>query len=98
MANLNVTYQDMEDAAGRLVNGQHEIEAKLSELKRLIDGLVAAGYVTDRSSKAFDSSYAEFNDGATKTIGGLEGMSSFLKNAAHALSDTDSQLANSLGK
>ena len=98
MANLNVTYQDMEDAAGRLTNGQNEIESKLSELKSLVDSLVSGGYVTDKSSKAFDASYAEFNDGATKTIAGLEGMSGFLKAAAQALGDTDTQLANSLGR
>lgn len=98
MANLNVTYQDMEDAAGRLTNGQHEIESKLGELKALVESLVAGGYVTDRSSKAFEASYREFNDGAIKVIGGLEGMSGFLKGAAQALGDTDSQLANSLSK
>lgn len=98
MANLNVTYQDMEDAAGRLTNGQNDIESKLTELKALVDSLVSGGYVTDKSSKAFDSSYAEFNDGATKTIAGLEGMSGFLKAAATALADTDSQLASSLSK
>lgn len=98
MANLNVTYQDMEDAATRLSNGQHDIETKLGELKQLVDGLVNGGYVTDKSSKAFDSSYAEFNDGATKTIAGLEGMSGFLKSAAQALGDTDQQLASTLNK
>lgn len=98
MPNLNVTYQDMEDAAGRLTNGQHDIESKLTQLKSLVDSLVSGGYVTDKSSKAFDSSYAEFNDGATKTIAGLEGMSGFLKSAATALGDTDSQLASSLNK
>jgi WXG100 family type VII secretion target len=98
MANLNVTFQDMEDAAGRLTNGQHDIEGKLTELKSLVDSLVSGGYVTDKSSKAFDSSYAEFNDGATKTIAGLEGMSGFLKSAAQALGDTDTQLASSLNK
>lgn len=98
MANLNVTYQDMEDAAGRLTNGQHDIETKLGELKSLVDSLVNGGYVTDKSSKAFDAAYAEFNDGATKTIAGLEGMSGFLKSAAQALGDTDSQLASALNK
>jgi WXG100 family type VII secretion target len=98
MANLNVTYQDMEDAAGRITNGQHEIETKLTQLKQLVDGLVNGGYVTDKSSKAFDSSYVQFNDGATKTIAGLEGMSGFLKKAAQALGDTDQQLASALNK
>jgi WXG100 family type VII secretion target len=98
MANLNVTYGDMQDGARRLTNGQQDIEAKLTELQSLVQSLVADGYVTDKSSKAFDAAYTEFNDGATKTIAGLEGMSSFLNQAASAMSDTDTQLASALSK
>lgn len=98
MPNLNVTYQDMRDAATRLSSGQQDIEAKLRELKSQVDQLVSDGYVTDKSSKAFDSSYQEFNDGATKTIEGLEGMSKYLTTAADALQDTDTQLASALQK
>jgi WXG100 family type VII secretion target len=98
MTNLNVTYQDMRDAATKLTGGKHDIETKLRELKSLVDSLVNGGYVTDKSSKAFDSSYTEFNDGVTKTIEGLEGMSDYLNKAADALEDTDSQLANAIKK
>lgn len=98
MANLSVTFQDMEDGANRLTNGQHDIEAKLTELKALVHSLVTGGYVTDKSSKAFDIAYYEFNDGAGKAIHGLESMSGFLKSAATALGDTDQQLASSLSK
>ena len=98
MANLNVTYGDMQDGARRLQNGQQDIEAKLTELQSLVQSLVAEGYVTDKSSKAFDAAYSEFNDGATKTIAGLEGMSSFLNQAATAMQDTDTALASALSK
>ena len=53
MANVNVTYQQMEDAAGRLLNGRTEIDGMLGQLKSLVDQLVAEGYVTDSSSKSF---------------------------------------------
>lgn len=96
MANLNVTYGDMQDAASRLANGQQEINTQLSRLKSLVDSLVSGGYVTDQSSIAFGSSYQEFNDGATKTIAGLEGMSTYLNKAAEALQQTDADLANAL--
>lgn len=96
MANLNVTYTDMEDAATRLTSGQQDMEAKLVELKALVESLVAGGYVTDKSSVAFRDSYELFNKGASETIKGLEGMSGFLKSAATALGDTDAQLASAL--
>ncbi|MDQ1577249.1 MAG: hypothetical protein QOH55_2399 [Microbacteriaceae bacterium] len=96
MPNLNVTYQDMRDAANRLTNGEQEINTQLGQLKSLVDSLVSGGYVTDQSSVAFETSYNEFNDGATKTIAGLEGMSSYLNKAADALQQTDTDLANAL--
>ena len=85
MPNLNVTYGEMQDAATRLVNGEQDITSKLRELKALVDSLISGGYVTDQSSVAFGSSYQEFNDGATKTIEGLEGMSMYLNKAAATL-------------
>lgn len=98
MPNMNVTYQDMHDAASRLGQGEDDINSKLTQLKSLVDSLVSGGYVTDKSSVAFNNSYQEFNDGATKTISGLSGMAQYLNKAAQALEQTDSDLANSLKK
>jgi WXG100 family type VII secretion target len=96
MANVNVTFQQMEDAATKLNNGRVEIDNMLGQLKNLIDGLVGDGYVTDSSSKAFQSSYETFTHGAKETISGLEGMAGYLKTAAQTFQDADSQLANAL--
>jgi WXG100 family type VII secretion target len=98
MANLNVTYEDMRQAATQLKNGKEEISQKLSELKKLVVSLVQGGYVTDQSSKQFDHSYDEFNTGATKAIEGLEGMGSYLSSAADAFRQADEQLAQALNK
>ena len=96
MANVNVTYDDLRNQASQLRNGQKAIEDQLSQLKSQIDNLVSSGYVTDKSSKAFQSSYHEFNTGITKTLQGLEGMSKFLKGAATQMQHVDEQLASSL--
>ncbi|GAA0288872.1 WXG100 family type VII secretion target [Kineococcus aurantiacus] len=98
MANLNVTYDDMSSAATNLEHGKSEIADKLARLKALVDSLVSGGYVTDRSSVAFKDSYDEFNTGITQVLEGLSGMSGYLRTAAQTLSDTDSQLAASLGR
>ena len=98
MANVNVTYQQMEDAAGRLNNGRAEIDSMLGQLKSLVDQLVSEGYVTDSSSKSFQSSYDEFTTGAKNTIAGLEGMSQYLNQAAATFRDADTQLASALGR
>jgi WXG100 family type VII secretion target len=95
-ANLNVTYHEMSDAAARLRGGQQQIESQLQSLKQLIDSLVHGGYVTDTSSKSFDASYSDFNDGARRAIHGLEGMGHYLDRAAQTFQEADQQLAAAL--
>jgi WXG100 family type VII secretion target len=94
--NVNVTYADMQSAANQLRAGENQIEGDLAKLKKLVDNLVASGYVTDSSSKQFETSYTEFNTGATKMIQGLNGMSQYLDAAAKAFHETDTQLAAAL--
>ena len=96
MPNLNVTYGEMQSAARQLQAGEQTIEGDLARLKRLVDNLVAGGYVTDASSKRFEASYTEFNTGATKMIQGLNGMGQYLDAAVKAFAETDTQLAASL--
>jgi WXG100 family type VII secretion target len=96
VANVNVTYAEMQSAANQLRSGEAQIEGDLAKLKKLVDSLVAGGYVTDTSSKQFESSYTEFNTGATKMIQGLNGMGQFLDAAAKAFHETDTQLASAL--
>jgi WXG100 family type VII secretion target len=96
VANLNVTYGDMQTAAGQLRSGENQINSDLARLKKLIDNLVASGYATDSSSRQFQASYEEFNSGATKMIAGLTGMGQYLDTAAKAFHETDTQLASAL--
>jgi WXG100 family type VII secretion target len=97
MANVNVTYDQMQDAATKLTNGQHEITNQLQKLQSFVQCLVQDGYVTDRSSKAFDHSYQEFNKGATQTIEGITGLAKFLQQAADAFRQADESLAHGIG-
>jgi WXG100 family type VII secretion target len=94
--NVNVTYAEMQAAARQLQAGEQTISGDLTRLKRLVDQLVAGGYVTDSSSKHFQASYEQFNTGATRMIQGLTGMGQYLDAAVKAFTDTDTQLAASL--
>lgn len=98
MANVNVTYQQMQDAASRLSNGRAEIDQQLATLKNLVDTLVSEGYVTDASSKQFQASYEEFNTGANNMIAGLDGMANYLNTAARTFQEADTQLASALNR
>lgn len=98
MANVNVTYQQLQDQATKLANGRTEIENQLNSLKNQVDALVSEGFVTDSASKSFQTSYESFTKGAAETIRGLDGMSTYLKTAAQTFQDADQQLASALNQ
>ena len=96
MANVNATYSDMTDVAGRLITGKEDLNAKLVELQAAVDALVESGFVTDSASGAFQTSYQGFTTGLTQAVSGLDGMSSFLTGAAEALGNVDTELGNAI--
>jgi WXG100 family type VII secretion target len=96
MASINLTYADMQSAAQQLQSGEAQIQADLSRLNSLIQSLVTDGYVTQTSSKQYEAAYTQFNQGATQTIDGLNGLSQFLQAAINAFTDTDTGLASSI--
>jgi WXG100 family type VII secretion target len=96
MADVNVSYEQMEAAAQRLTSGHEEITSQLTSLKSMVDELVQSGFVTDSASRSFESAYTEFNNGVTQTIEGLDGMSRFLTAAARSFQDEDRRLSGLL--
>ncbi len=96
MANLNVTYGAMRDAATRLTAGQDEITTRLNELRVFIESLISSGFVTDQASVAFGESYRQFTQGATDTVSALTNLGQYLRQAAQTLEDADAQLAAGL--
>ena len=97
MANVHVDYQQLQTSSAQLAAGQQEVESQLQKLKSMIDGLVSSGFVTDQASGRFQQSYEQWNTGARNVIGGLNGMSSFLKNAMAQHQSLDQQLGQSAG-
>ncbi|WP_378146928.1 WXG100 family type VII secretion target [Cnuibacter sp. UC19_7] len=98
MANLNVTYEEMDDAARRLENGRDQMTTILTELSNLIDGLVASGFQTQSASGQFEQTYQEFTNGTKQAVNGLTGLSQFLRGATQAMQRTDEELAKAIRK
>ena len=97
MANLNVSYADMQNEASALRNGQNEITQQLNSLRNRINNLVTNGFVTDSASGAFQQMYENFNNGATQTISALEQIAGTLESMARTLQETDQALARQVG-
>lgn len=98
MANLHVTYADMQTAANQLTTGRADIDSKLNELKAFIDNLVSEGYITDQSSVAFQEQFTSFVTGTQSAVEALDGMAQFLQQAASTMEQTDAQLAAAIRK
>lgn len=98
MPNINVSYQELNSNADRLVAGRDEINATLTKLQSQIAALTSAGFTTDKSSGAFSDAYNRFTSGAQNTIGGLNDLAAFLRSTATTLGDVDAQLASRIGR
>ena len=94
--NINVTYEEMRDAATKLTSGKDKITSELDWLRNYIGELVRSGFVTDQASVRFNEVYGEFTTNATGMISALDGIASYLTQAAQAMQDTDAQLAAGL--
>ncbi|AJE83096.1 WXG100 family type VII secretion target [Streptomyces physcomitrii] len=90
---LDVTYQDMRDAAKHVVKEKDKLKEKLDGLRKYIANLVESGYVTKSSSKAFDENFDEMTRGAKDVLDGLDGMGDYLTNAADKFESIDEELA-----
>lgn len=96
MANVSVSYQEMQDQATKMNNARVDIESQLSAVKSQVTALVSGGFVTDAASAQFQTSYDEFNSGVSKALEGMDGMATYLNKAAETFADVDTQLANAL--
>lgn len=93
MANINVSYADMEQAGTQLGSGREEISQKLQQMQQLISSLVSSGFVTDQASGKFNDAYAEYTTSANTVIAKLSEIQTFLTQTAAAMRDMDAQIA-----
>ncbi|WP_194912030.1 WXG100 family type VII secretion target [Catenulispora rubra] len=96
MADINVTYGEMRQAAGQLTNFENQAGDVLKQAQAMITNLVNGGFVTAQASKAFDESYGNFTKGATQMLSGMTGMCDYLKQAADQMEHMDTSLANAI--
>lgn len=96
MADIHVSYQDLNDAASKLRASQQNIESELQGATSQIQTLVNGGFVTDSASGQFEQSFSEFTTGVKQVIQGLTSMGDYLQKAGETLAQVDSDLAKTL--
>ncbi len=98
MANMNVTYAEMNDTATRMRNDKADIDDKLTECKNIVNTLTGNGFVTDQASGRFNDVAGEFVTSANQAMETLDQLSQWLDKAVDAMRDMDTQLTSSLNK
>ena len=96
MSNLNVTYSDMKDAAGRLIQGKDDMTNKLVELGNVVNNLVQGGFQTDLASTSFNNTFDQFTASTTKAVEALQGLADYLNAAAETMQSTDEELSKAI--
>lgn len=93
MANIHMSYEQIEQAAAQLGQGREEIMGKLQSMEQLIDNLVSSGFVTDHASVRFNSAYKDYTVGANTVVAKISEMQSFLTQTLSVMRDLDAQIA-----
>ena len=93
MANITVSYGEIEQSAARLGAGRDEITQQLRSLQQQISALVSSGFVTDQASVRFNDAYQQYTVSANTVIEKLSEIQGFLTQTANAMRDMDAQLA-----
>jgi WXG100 family type VII secretion target len=92
MANVNVTYEEMTNAASYLTTGEDDLNQKLGSLESYINNLVSSGFVTDTASVSFQEAYQKFTMNTKSGLEALTSMATYLRNAAAKMQETDQSL------
>lgn len=93
MANITVSYDEIESAAARLGTGREDITQILQSLQGIIEGLVASGFVTDQASGRFNAAYRDYTTSANMTINKLGEIQSFMTQTSSSMREMDTQIA-----
>lgn len=98
MAEIQVSYQEMQASAQRLDAARDQITQELQGLDRMIEQLVQGAFKTESASPKFRESFSQWHTGARNAIEGMQGMSAFLNKAVSAHQQLDQSLASGTGQ
>jgi len=79
----------METAAGKLEDGQVDIETLLEDLQGVVDDLVEDGFKTEKASSNYRTNYQELTDSLKEAAQSVGAMAQWLNKTADDLRGFD---------
>lgn len=92
MAEIKVTSESLASVAGQLSSGSQSIESQLSNLKSLVEGLIAGDW-NGEASQSFNELYSQWDQAGIQLKESLQGISDLLNQAALSYEDSESAIA-----
>jgi WXG100 family type VII secretion target len=96
MADINVGYEGLQQAAGQLKSGREELDQKLQQLQSIINNLTSSEFKTQVASGKFAEFYQQWTTSARGTLESLDGMSNYLNQVMQGHEQLDQQLAGGI--
>lgn len=96
MADINVGYEGLQQAAGQLKSGREELDQKLQQLQTVINNLTSSEFKTQIASGKFSEYYQQWTTSARGALESLDGMSNYLNQVMQGHEQLDQQLAGGI--
>ena len=94
MADIKVTSESLSGVANQLASGATSIESQLSNLKSLVQGLVAGDW-GGAASQSFNELYEQWDAAGLQLKESLTGIGDQLSKAALAYEESENNISNS---
>lgn len=96
MADLDISYQKVQDAATKMALIKGDIAHALQSASRTVDELVGDGFSTPTASEEYGSSFAAFIKEAEAAVTAVGQLELFFRNVVTSFTEADADLAKPL--
>lgn len=92
MANLSISYDDMETTAGKMDTGKEEVDGVLEDIRDAVRNLTEEGFKTDVQSESFYDEYDNVTNNLKDAAKNIEDMATLLRDLRGRWEDGDTAI------
>lgn len=92
MANLSISYDDMETTAGKMDTGKEEVDGVLEDIRSAVRDLTEEGFKTDVQSESFYDEYDNVTNNLKDAAKNIEDMATLLRDLRGRWEDGDTSV------
>lgn len=94
MSQIKLQPAEAREHAGRITRSAETSQTEFRDLRTYLNGLKSA--FEGQTATQFEAQYDDWNNHATKMVEALDGLGKFLREAANAIEELDTDMASKL--